>query len=473
MPDTVMLQTKNIQTRLLPLAASLSSLLGSVSPMLTAQAATLPVTSCADDGGLSTLRYVAQSAGNDDIVDLSSLGCSTITLASGEINIGGDRVTLQGPADRTLSIDATYASRVFFHYGATALVVSHLTVLNGKVTAGTALGGCIYSTSSIALDHATVRNCSVNASTTAAGGGIAALKNLYVLYSAVTGNTANATGTTGTISAAGGGAFAGEELLVQRSIITNNNAQSTGTAGGGGGFGDTELRVKYSTISGNHALGPATNNHYGVGGGLAATAATYALIEYSTVDHNLADAGGGLVLVGASTSAVIKDSTISSNVANLAEGGVSTSMNLSLLNSTIAFNSAGPAGGGGLVANGTSADLESSIIANNSPGGLDGGADLGGGAVVTGANNLIRISSIPVPALTKTDDPKLLPLACHGGTTRVHAFADDSPAIDAGSSFLTNDQRGPGFGRSVGASPDIGAYEFDPDRIFTDGLDCG
>jgi hypothetical protein len=294
-----------------------------------------------------------------------------------------------------------------------------------------------------------------------------------VLYSAVTGNTANATGTTGTISAAGGGAFAGDELLVQSSIITNNNAQSTGTAGGGGGFGGTELRVKYSTISGNHALGAATNNHYGVGGGLAATSATYALIENSTIDHNLADGGGGVVLVGASGSAVIEDSTISSNVANLAEGGVSTSMNLSLWSSTIAFNSAGPAGGGGLVADGASADIESSIIANNSPSGLDGGADLGGGAVITGANNLIRISSIPVPALTKTSDPKLLPLACHGGATRVHALADDSPAIDAGSSVLTNDQRGPGFARSIGASADIGAYELDPDRIFTDGLDCG
>ena len=468
-----MRQTTNIQTRLLPLAASLCSLLGSASLTLTTQAATLPVTSCADDGGQSTLRYVAQSAGNDDIVDLSSLGCSTITLASGEINIGADKLTLQGPADRTLSIDANYASRVFFHYGATALVVSHLTVLNGKVTAGTALGGCIYSTSSVALDHAVVRNCSVNASTTAGGGGVAAMNNLYVLYSTVTGNTANATGTTGTISAGGGGAFAGHELLLQNSVISNNIAQSTGTAAGGGGLGGTELRVKYSTINRNHALGPATNNHYGLGGGLAATSATYALIENSTVDHNLADGGGGVVLVGASASAVIEDSTISSNVANLIDGGVSTSMNLSLFSSTIAFNSAGPFGGGGLVANGTSADLESSIIANNSPSGTEGGADLGGGAVITGANNLIKISSIPVPALTKTSDPKLLPLACHGGATRVHALADDSPAIDAGSSFLTNDQRGPGFGRSIGASPDIGAYEFDSDRIFTDGLDCG
>ena len=472
-----MRQTTNIGTKLLPLAASLGSLLGSTSLAPTAQAATLPVTSCADDGGQSTLRYVAQSAGNDDIVDLSGLGCSTITLASGEINIGADKVTLLGPADRTVSIDGNATSRVFFHYGATGLVVSHLTVLNGKVSGSVALGGCIYATSSVALDHAVVRNCSVSASTSAAGAGVAAGKNVYLLYSAVSGNTANATASVGTVSAGGGGAFAKQNLLVYRSVISNNVAQSTGTAAGGGAFAIADIRAKYSTISGNHALGSAVSGNYGLGGGLASTGAAYALIQNSTIDHNLADAGGGLVLVAppssASASAIVRNTTISSNVASFAGGGLSTDMNLSLSSSTVAFNSAGPLGGGGMIVNGATADLESSIISNNSPSGLDGGADLGGGAVITGANNLIRISSIPVPDMTKTADPKLLPLACHGGAFRVHALPDDSPAIDAGNSFQTNDQRGPGFARIIGASSDIGAYELDPDRIFTDGLDCG
>jgi len=35
------------------------------------------------------------------------------------------------------------------------------------------------------------------------------------------------------------------------------------------------------------------------------------------------------------------------------------------------------------------------------------------------------------------------------------------------------DQRGPAFLRTVGADPDIGAYELDPDIIFADGFDAG
>jgi hypothetical protein len=33
------------------------------------------------------------------------------------------------------------------------------------------------------------------------------------------------------------------------------------------------------------------------------------------------------------------------------------------------------------------------------------------------------------------------------------------------------DQRGTGFPRVIGASADIGAFETDPDRIFTNGLE--
>jgi len=49
-----------------------------------------------------------------------------------------------------------------------------------------------------------------------------------------------------------------------------------------------------------------------------------------------------------------------------------------------------------------------------------------------------------------------------------------SSAIDAGSasSALDFDQRGNGFPRDIGVAPDIGAYEWDPDRIFISGFDC-
>jgi hypothetical protein len=47
-----------------------------------------------------------------------------------------------------------------------------------------------------------------------------------------------------------------------------------------------------------------------------------------------------------------------------------------------------------------------------------------------------------------------------------------SPAIDngKGSPGVSFDQRGRGFPRLVGIKPDIGAVEFDPDRIFGNGF---
>ena len=53
--------------------------------------------------------------------------------------------------------------------------------------------------------------------------------------------------------------------------------------------------------------------------------------------------------------------------------------------------------------------------------------------------------------------PFLLPLADNGGPTQTHALALDSPAIDAGDTSLTTDQRG--VARPQGAAADIGAYE--------------
>ena len=56
------------------------------------------------------------------------------------------------------------------------------------------------------------------------------------------------------------------------------------------------------------------------------------------------------------------------------------------------------------------------------------------------------------------------PLADNGGLTQTHALSSASPAIDQGinARALTNDQRGPGFPRTVGPDTDIGAFEYSP-----------
>ena len=57
--------------------------------------------------------------------------------------------------------------------------------------------------------------------------------------------------------------------------------------------------------------------------------------------------------------------------------------------------------------------------------------------------------------------------------TATHALLPGSPAIDAGNNTrnVGTDQRGDGFPRVLGVSPDIGAFEYDPDRIFVDGFE--
>jgi hypothetical protein len=62
------------------------------------------------------------------------------------------------------------------------------------------------------------------------------------------------------------------------------------------------------------------------------------------------------------------------------------------------------------------------------------------------------------------------PLGDNGGATRSQALLPGSPAIDKGKtvSGVAFDQRG--FARVVGAKPDIGAVEFDPDRVFGNGF---
>jgi hypothetical protein len=92
---------------------------------------------------------------------------------------------------------------------------------------------------------------------------------------------------------------------------------------------------------------------------------------------------------------------------------------------------------------------------------------------VTGANNLITSSTIPVPPDTITDCPHLNPLADNGGPTRTNALRIDSPALNHGNNAgdFSTDQRG--MPRVFGSSADIGAYEWNApdDYLFFSGFE--
>jgi hypothetical protein len=212
-----------------------------------------------------------------------------------------------------------------------------------------------------------------------------------------------------------------------------------------------------------------------------------AYLKNSTVSGNYSSSVfGGVYAADSDGSHTLRivDSTISGNSAEQSTGGVGSyrMAYTKLHNSTITDNFA-PYCGGMYVYYGVT-DLKSSIIGANSSThstnyfGLPTAADFDifyNNATVDGDHNLVMTSNMTMPPDTITDDPLLLPLADNGGATLTHALLPESPAIDTGSnpSGLETDQRGGSYVRSVGAAPDIGAFELQaaPDAIFADGFD--
>jgi len=438
------------------------------SPSVTA-GAVIPVTSCADDGGFDTLRHAVLTADSGDKIDLSGATCSKITLQSGAIAVGVDDLTIVGPGAKKLSIDGNDSGRVFNHTGLGKLTLNELTITNGKWVAEKAYGGCIQSKGDIVLNRSVVTSCEAIGSLKAIGGAAVAYGSFSANYSTLSANVATATaGVAGDLSAAAGAVFGSDSLGLFNSVVSGNIAQAPIGKTYGGALVGANLSIKYSTVSGNQAIAASDpDGSYSSGG--AAVAIYTTRIYSSTIDHNVADVAGALAFMASDTStALIKRTTISSNVGTLGVGAIAANADTEILNSTIAFNESGPIIGFGIAFTAT-AKLQSVIIADNSP------FDIAGGGVIAGSHNLVKIAdaSSTLPAGTITLDPKLAPLALNGGPTRTHAIGANSPALHAGLNANNDDydQRGVGYERIVGPSTDIGAFEFDADHIFGNGID--
>ena len=396
------------------------------------------VTNC-NDSGSGSLRDVIGSANDTDIIDLTALACSTITLTSGEIAVTVERLTIRGPNGGLVTIDGGGTDRIFDHTG------SFLYLYNLALKHGFALnkGGCVYSSGSIYAYDSRFESCAViSDKPNAFGGAIYTLGNLRLMRSVVTASTAHTSGG----GASGGGAMVMSNLTMFESSIYGNSADSLTPSGAGGIY------------------------------------AHDAYIGASTIEGNSAFFGGGIVLFGSSdeTSMAVNNSTIANNSA-YAIGGIDVfgSGHFYLLNSTIAFNCADSQHYDGrpyIYGIGLRGDiatqpliLSSSIIANNdycppgrgaAPASSAYDVSLRSGSI-DGGNNLIVTSSVPLPGDTLRSDPMLTPLADHGGPTLTLGLASGSPAVDAGNSVYNHffDQRGEGSARIAGAGPDIGAYE--------------
>ena len=231
------------------------------------------------------------------------------------------------------------------------------------------------------------------------------------------------------------------------------------------------------------------------GGGLFNNAA--ARVTASTFAFNTAMYGGGIENYGGLT---LIDSTLAGNEATKDGGGInslgSPQTVTDIYSSTIAYNDAdedrdGVGSGGGVHIGFTSGSggvfsIRNTLLAGNtyanSPQTDDCSVDSGAALYSYGRNLFGSSDGCTISIVSGTwnyFNGSLGGLQNNGGPTDTIALRSGGNAIDGGDpaqgcvddagNTIATDQRG--FARTVGSQCDIGAYEFDPDRIFTDGFD--
>jgi hypothetical protein len=443
-----------------------------------AWAAPPAVTTCLDDGSAGTLRYAVDpthGAVSGDTIDMSALACGTITLSTGAIAVGQQKLTIKGPGADLLTIDGQNAGRVIVHSYAGS--TGHLYVQDVKLehgafsTTAAARGGCIASLSGsltltqVVVDHCSVTITAASASNHAYGGGVFTAGSLTIVRSRL-----QHSGAYGVSNFARGGCAASMGAFDMRdSTVLYCNAESPGN-----------LLVRGGALE--------------LGGNVVITGSVIGM-GYSSNDR------GGIDIFNKASpgtlTTTISNSTITKNVSHGYYGGLyANSGHVNIDNSTIVLNEAGGLTGGGprYYSPGVelssfyapvTLSLQSTIIANNSANGVQN--DLGVGAssnvTITGSNNLVRNygTGVTVPGnLPKGTCPNLGPLRDNGGPTYTHALQSGSLAIDAGNNSADDphtgvpavyDQRGQGpvsplYTRESGTA-DIGAYEMQKtDAVF-------
>lgn len=441
---------------------------GLPSPVPAEGRATIPVTNC-NNSGAGSLRNALAVAASGDIINATSLTCSSITLSSGALVINQANLSIRGPGRDQLTVrpGAKYG-RVIRHMGTGSLTITGLTLAEGRVAphadeSGTR-GGCLFSNGSVTLGNAgapdddrlgvRVRGClavSTASGVSAQGGGVFAARNLNVYASVISGNIAQAR----------------EQA---------DHASGGGLVAGATGAREFALNVKYSEIRDNDALGTSGN-----AAGLATEGGiNHVNIHNTTIAGNAADGKGGAAYLHANFNGSINitNSTVSGNEAFRGAGLlINTAMSpqgrgtTTVKSSTFTGNrNADGFDGAGLSVLGN-LELQSTIISGNRSPNLAADVRHEAGSL-SGANNLVGDGPAPPSGLIRSDNPGLNALDDYGGPTRTHALLGGSAAIDAGNTSVgnSNDQRGPGFPRVRGVRADIGAYERDPDIIFQHGF---
>ena len=393
------------------IALALALLLALATPPATAHAATIAVSTTADElnsNGNCSLREAIHAANTNAVVDAciaGSGGTDTITLlaetytltiggtgeesnVTGDLDILGD-LTINGAGSASTVIDGGGIDRVLHILSAVTATIDGVTITNGSTTS--AGGGGILNDGTLTLTTSTVSgNTAANWA-----GGIRNDGSLVLSGSAVSGNTAS--------NGQGGGilnADAGTQIILTDSTVSGNTA----SLGAGGIFNYGTVTLTNTTIGDNMAVN-------GDGGGIVNAIAGTLTLTDSTVSGNTAGWGGGirndgsLVLSGSAVSGntasngqgggivnanagallTLTDSTVSGNTASLGAGGIFNYGTVTLTNTTIGDNMAVNGDGGGIVnAIAGTLTLTDSTVSGNTAG-WGGGIRNDGSLVLSGS----------------------------------------------------------------------------------------
>lgn len=367
----------------------------------------LVVENC-NDSGPGSLREVVAGAGAGDVVDLTGLACSEITLTSGAIAVAGD-LSLAGPGSAALSISGNDASRVIEQTSAGTLTLTSVTLTHGIATDH---GGCLYVAGDAVLTDVAVVACTAGsiAAGNANGGGAFVLGNATLTGAVFANDTVE-----GTLRVRGGGLAVAGALTASSSSFTANHATSHSAGGGsqfqaiaegGGVHALAGAELTDSVISGNVA---ASESAEAFGGGIAVGSHpddAYASldIQRGTVTGNAvtsqcgvcAPQGGGIAAVGDTR---LRNTQVGGNSAGSAglyggAGGlrVFNATSVAIYSSAIVGNHADSAGGGMIASEYGYLGIDGTTISGNDAGN-QGGTNEGGGGVLCLACALTVTSS--------------------------------------------------------------------------------
>lgn len=246
---------------------------------------------------------------------------------------------------------------------------------------------------------------------------------------------------------------AGTSFLRRLSI-----AQGHATSGGGVSNAGT-LSVEGCDISSNSA----------VAGGAISNTGTLTVLGSTFAYNSSSGSGGGLYNDAGGIMSVVNCTITNNTTSGQYGGGIDTLGTLTVSNSTITYNAASVGGRAISIRESGIATSISTILAGNSSGVVYGAFQSGsinnllshaGGGLTNGVNgNIVGV------------DPFISSLGWAGGSTKVLALRDGSPAINKGVNplSLTTDQRGGIYARQVGGTVDIGAFEFGGDDYASTG----